>query len=357
MRIVYRMSWLLAAAVTLVASWTARAALPSPVFDRAVSVSDLTLGGPTNHGLSIAFGVNAKGRVVGGSAPDPRDTSSDAEHAFVAIGDSLHDLGTLGGSFAEAHGVNRSGSVVGWSYAAGSEEFRGFLTTRHRTIDIGTLGGSSTFAMGINDDGVIVGASTLAGSFTTGAPTHAFARSDGEMTDLGTLGGTSSWAEAINSSGTIVGFSSTRGDESTHAFAFSDGYMFDLGTLGGASSSAFGVNDAGQIVGSAERGDGETHAFLLDGGQMRDLGTLGGAFSEARAINDLGDVVGSSLLADGVTRHAFMYTGGELVDLNSLLPDDSGWELLDAFAINRRGMVVGEGLHGGDLHAYLLALR
>jgi hypothetical protein len=33
------------------------------------------------------------------------------------------------------------------------------------------------------------------------------------------------------------------------------------------------------------------------------------------------------------------------------------WELQDAFGINRPGMVVDEGIHNGDLHAYLLSLR
>jgi hypothetical protein len=44
-------------------------------------------------------------------------------------------------------------------------------------------------------------------------------------------------------------------------------------------------------------------------------------------------------------------------DLNTLLPARSRWELLDAFGIDRRSMTVGEGMHDGDLHAYLLPLR
>ncbi len=46
-----------------------------------------------------------------------------------------------------------------------------------------------------------------------------------------------------------------------------------------------------------------------------------------------------------------------MVDLNTLLPAGSSWELLDAFGMNRRSMIVGEGMHDGDLHAYLLSLR
>ena len=97
------------------------------------------------------------------------------------------------------------------------------------------------------------------------------------------------------------------------------------------------------------------HAALFEGGTVRDLGTLGGSFSEARGINDVGEIVGSSFLANGATRHAFLYAGGQMVDLNTLLPAGSRWELQDAFGINRQGMVVGEGIHNGDLHAYRLS--
>jgi hypothetical protein len=43
--------------------------------------------------------------------------------------------------------------------------------------------------------------------------------------------------------------------------------------------------------------------------------------------------------------------------LATFLPPGSRWELQDAFGINRPGMVVGEGIHNADLHAYLLSLR
>jgi probable HAF family extracellular repeat protein len=61
-------------------------------------------------------------------------------------------------------------------------------------------------------------------------------------------------------------------------------------------------------------------------GAFLDLGTLGGTQSFAYAINNNGDVVGYSYTASGDT-HAFSYSGGVLMDLNSLLPASSGWNV------------------------------
>jgi hypothetical protein len=43
-----------------------------------------------------------------------------------------------------------------------------------------------------------------------------------------------------------------------------------------------------------------------------------------------------------------------MVDLNTLIAPLSGWELLDASAINDAGQITGQGLIGGEYHAYLL---
>ena len=52
---------------------------------------------------------------------------------------------------------------------------------------------------------------------------------------------------------------------------------------------------------------------------------------------------------------AFLSDAGEaMVDLNALLPADSGWVLLSANAINDAGQIAGEGIFGGEVRAFLL---
>lgn len=135
--------------------------------------------------------------------------------------------------------------------------------------------------------------------------------------------------------------------------------MTDLGTLpGGKFSEATDINNSGQIIGiSSAYSDGRdyfSHAFLYSGGQMIDLGTLGGSYSTATAINDSGQIVGYSKNGNDVS-DAFLYSNGKMTDLNSLIPQDSGWTLSDATAINNFGQILGDGYIGGENHQFLLS--
>jgi probable HAF family extracellular repeat protein len=100
----------------------------------------------------------------------------------------VSDLGTLGGTFILAQGINRSGQVVGTAYTAGNSAAHAFRTAANSPINPST-------------------------------------------DDLGTLGGTNSSATAINSSGQVVGGANTAGNVAGHAFLFSGGAMYDLNTL------------------------------------------------------------------------------------------------------------------------------
>lgn len=86
---------------------------------------------------------------------------------------------------------------------------------------------------------------------------------------------------------------------------------------------------------------------------MADPGTLGGNSSSAYGINSSGDIVGDSSLSNGNT-DAFLYEQGHMIDLNILLPTNSGWTLTAARGINDSGWITGQGIIGGLFHAYIL---
>jgi probable HAF family extracellular repeat protein len=139
-----------------------------------------------------------------------------------------------------------------------------------------------------------------------------------------------------------------------------DGFnpMANLGRFAnGDFSEARDINDASEIVGFASIGPGgPNHAFLKDvEGPLQDLGTLGGDNSRAFAVSGIGQVVGESEIVSGSAEtHAFLYEDGKILDLNDLIPMDTGWELLGASDINKLGQIVGWGLVNGAMHAFLL---
>jgi chitinase len=71
-----------------------------------------------------------------------------------------------------------------------------------------------------------------------------------------------------------------------------------------------GINEAIQIVGWADTVGGASHAFLYSGGQMLDLGTLGGSESDSYAydINNRGQIIASSGFGPYGIAHAFLLT-------------------------------------------------
>ena len=85
-----------------------------------------------------------------------------AAPAWVQASDpyTFHDLGTLGGTYSFAYGINASGQVVGYSATAGDASSMPFFTYPGGPMqDLGTLGGTYSYANGINASGQVVGSS------------------------------------------------------------------------------------------------------------------------------------------------------------------------------------------------------
>jgi len=362
---------LLGLALASAAPVRASTAAPTPSY----TLTDLgTLPGGGN---SYGSGVNVYGQVTGSS-----DTPSGG-HAFLSgpNGGPLKDLGVLPGNpidpSSEGAGVNASGQVAGSSPVANdqlrSSFYHAVLSSPNggALTDLGTLPGDySSIGRGVNDAGQVTGY-----SYPRVGPAHAFLSSlnGGALHDLGTLpGGTMSegFSEGfgVNASGQVTGYSDTiisDGSNPRRAFLSSPngGALRDLGALpGGSSTIGFGVNDSGQVVGNADTASGDVHAFLSgpNGGPLKDLGTLpddpSDTNSEAFGVNNSGQVVGDVYLP-GTSVRAFLYSGGVMIDLNSLVAPGSGSNLFmtTATAISNNGFITGNCIASdGNIHACLL---
>jgi len=308
------------------------------------TITDLgSLGNPRGSG---AFALAPSGDAVGYAFV----AGSSNVHAVLSHGGMLTDLGTLGGRQSLARAINANGDIVGWAYPADDSMQRAVLWRGGQAIPMGTFGSRISDARDINDDGIAVGS-----SFDSLGRERAFWW-DGTMHDLGTLGGSQARAYAINDWGDIVGMAAPTSNDRFHAFFGKRGSpLYDLGTLGGKTSHALAVNALGHVCGWSQVSwsPTATRAFLWSDGTMKDLGSAGGVYSAGYAINDADDVVGMSSRSDG-TYVAFRWRQGHFVDLNTLLPANSGWYLQSASDIDDDGVIVGEGYLNGEPRAFAM---
>ena len=185
------------------------------------------------------------------------------------------------------------------------------------------------------------------------------------MVALPTLGGRYSRASDINDKGVAVGNAELSTGPQVHAVAWTNhrrtGWgIEDLGTLPGfVNSSANSINKHGVIVGwSYDATFTTSSAFMVDDDTMTALPGLGGLRSAATGINAKGQIVGWSEVLGTNARHAVLWDGCELIDLNTVLAPGSGWVLSNAAAINEHGDIIGTGTDpDGNVRGYILKLK
>jgi len=374
---------------------------------RRYTVVDLgTLGGPKTN--SNGFGVNAAGWVAGSS----NLVFNGPQRAFIWYGlDRLFDLGALDGSKcltcnSIGYSPNASGEAAITSETSkkdpNGEDFC-FYGTHHQCLAaiwrdgsmaaLPTLpGGHNASAFGLNDQGQVVGFSEKG----TPDPTCVMAtpyqklrfeavvwETDGEIRKLRPLpGDTVSVAVGINDNGQAVGWSglcsnttsyvASTGPFAPHAVLWdSDGSPTDLGHLKGERAGVYNVattiNNRGEVGGWACVGPDTNpvtcieHAFLWTREKgMQDLGIFPGAIANGppccNTISNKGEIVGTAIAATPAfpfNEHALVRQGNEWVELNTLIPADSGWYLVCAQGVNDAGEITGFGVLNGYIHAYL----
>ena len=228
------------------------------------SISDLgTLGGTD----SVVYQANELGQAMGISFTDnvTHDSSGlPTTHPFMWEHGTMHDVGSLGGTFSQGFGFNNRGEVVGYSWLEGDAVEHPFLWRHGILTDLRTLGGDNGEAWSINDLSHTVGKADLPG----GQSHHAFLWRNHKMKDLGTPHGNAcSTGETINRFDQVVGDSgecSVGGDpflwEKDEIVALSDLIIPGSGRI---VFDAFDINDRGEIVSLCATEEGNVHVCLL----------------------------------------------------------------------------------------------
>jgi probable HAF family extracellular repeat protein len=293
------------------------------------------------------------------------------------------DLGTMGGTFSIAFGINDKGQIDGLSTTPGDQVTHGFFLENGVMKDMGTLGGPNSQAFfgpseapqatGLAENGI----PDPNGEDFCGLGTHLiclnFVWQNGAMTPLSTLGGNNAQGSDINDQGQIAGMAENSTPDPNcpapqvlqfRPAVWTNGKIQALPVfLGDLEGAAFGINDRGDLVGAS--GDCAAydlrygvplqpqHALLWRKGSVKpiDLGNLGGRINNAGfAINESEQVVGASDLAGDQFQHAFLWQHGVISDLGTL-PGDV---VSAASGINNRAQVTGASIDSaGNLRAFL----
>jgi len=207
-----------------------------------------------------------------------------ANISIHAQGQSMTDLGTLGGNSSYAYAVSADGAVVMGAAGNAANENRAFRWTGGVMTDLGTLGGNFSYASTVSADGsVVVGQSTL-----LNGEYRAFRWTGGIMTDLGTLGGNASYAQAVSADGAVVVGAALNASNEIRAFIYTNRVMLDaqdwLGSVGGVYSMLSTSLDLSRAH--------------LEGAHHRPLAELG----RGKSYWATGDIAGSSRSRDLITR-------------------------------------------------------
>lgn len=357
---------LMAVSISAVATYSSEARNASHALHYTVTALP-GLGGGEN---SVAFAISRSGLVVG------QANANGYAHAVLWNRGSVTDIGVLPDNQTSfAQGTNNNGDVVGRSEGGMRFDFPAFAWNARTGITGLPLlpGGRDGDAMAINDMGQSVGWSNATST------RHAVMWQNGQVRQLNGKPDASdnSEAYAINAKGDAVGKAmvlepipfdkNIPGNRWVpyypHAFLWKDGGARDLGVPTGFKSSiATAISDNGDMAGYAIRSteDRFTQALLWHNGKWNVLVTPPNQNSRANGINSRGVVVGyigdfrEQAASFAWKTHAALWKGNQAVDLNTLIPPDSGWLLTEANAINDAGQIVGTGRYKGDRRAFLL---
>jgi probable HAF family extracellular repeat protein len=282
--------------------------------------------------------INASGDVVGSG-----QTPATASSAFLWQDGQIQSLPLSGNQVEWATGINDASTVVGMIIKNDTSQNGYVWNGREVQILPGTGGNASTPT-------VINNAGEIAGSTNTPNGPRATTWNSGKPSDLGII--EDSWVNAIDDHGDVAGDESV--GKTTRAFLEQNGKVLTLPSLGGPTDHVSDMNNQAEVIGTSVS-DNQQHAVIWKDGKISTLAAATG-FSQSLGfgVNDSGLVVGTSTNGNQI-HDATLWDDGTPMDLNSLLPANSGWTLSYADAINNHGQIAGVGSLHGVQQGFLLS--
>lgn len=306
---------------------------------------------------SQGLGVSRAGIAVG------RSLRNNGSQAFTwTLNGGLVGLPNLAGrSYCVSNSANDSGIVVGTGATTAFGSGRLPVIWQNGVVSQLPLPVGQTLG-----DANSVNASNVAvGSVNAGSDQRGVIYDGGSATIITQTTPDGSYfltAFGINDSGRVVG----QGIDPVHAarnvgiaYDIGQSMAFDVGALPGMNGAlAFGVSNTGHIVGSSmlNQGSGLPFVWSDQGGMVAIPLVSGTSQGTAQGVNSNGWVVGTD---SGNFAVPFLYDGTTSYRLADLIPPNSGWDLStntfsSALGISEDNVIVGTGVHNGDIRAYAM---
>ena len=293
----------------------------------------IDLGIAPGYTSSTGVDVNGSGQVLVGSWADGNlnmaSLWTDLDGDGVVDPGEQPTFGSPGGGSSSPTEVNEGGIAVGFGTISGGIEDVAFRWTAAGGLQqLESLPGLWAQAHGINTLGVIVGKSRTVPLDQGGSRWHAVKWTNGAIEDISPVSSSiHTEAVAINTNGFILG-ASTSSPTTRWVLVDDDLYFFD----GPNPKVTIGLNELGHVVGYVRESNSFWRAarWLWSGAGYTYApmdGLPGYVNSFARDLNDAGVIVGS--VSDPEAR-AVMWRSGVPIDLNDLLPKGSPWVLREA---------------------------
>ncbi|HTX46227.1 MAG TPA: hypothetical protein VMD48_08120 [Solirubrobacteraceae bacterium] len=317
----------------------------------------------------VPMGLNGSGQVVG----DQTDNNVDYAHAALWNG-SLQQLGQLNSTDdSDAYAISAGGRISGDDYAG--ENVHGVYWNGGGTANqVGPFSGGSdtadyTVLNDVDTAGDVVGF-TPDGGLVDGFLYHAGTETVVGQTDLGGQPG-----------GTVVGAITPDGSQMLGSVNTSSGNTYYLWSSANPSGPGTALNltpptngagffagvewgtqiqndlaSDGTVIGYMGSGNSKTYYIRYPNGTETEIGQGTSGLHLANAVN-ASHVVAGAIYGPSTNDplHAAIWANGKVTDLNTLLPPGTtGWDLIEATAINDNGDIAGIAAHNGQSVGFLL---
>lgn len=272
-------------------------------------------------------------------------------------------------NYSHIYDINNDGVAVGLYESIPGNAYTAFYLKNGVAHNLPDLSATKlSRANAINNKEKIVGNSAI--PFGSGIAGRAVSWVNGNITDLGVSPGyLNSYANGVSDNGLVVGLSAT--DLSVIPvpnYPTAKAVMWDQNNVmkdldkntHNIAYAANGINNSGVAAGailhfpSVVIGSYSYYGIpvrWVDGRADRLNGTIPGI---ANDINNKGQIVGSFGGPGYLPIGAFMFSNEVFYDLNHLIPQGTGWSLVQATAINENGYIVGYGIRNGEQRGFLL---